>query len=76
MVKVARPASSVCTQFFAVELARLAGRNELMNDCGGRTPNYNNSNVWRSLAIAGTTNTTSWRLRILRALIIEHPRAS
>ena len=52
-------ASSVCTQFFAVELAHLSGRKDLLNDCGGRTPNYNMSNVWRSLLIAGTTDTTS-----------------
>jgi hypothetical protein len=48
-------ASSVCTQFFAVELATLAGQKALSNDCGGRTPTYDTSNVWRSLLIAGTT---------------------
>jgi hypothetical protein len=48
-------ASSVCTQFFAVELANLAGQKALSNDCGGRTPTYDTSNVWRSLLIAGTT---------------------
>jgi hypothetical protein len=48
-------ASRVCTQFFAVELAHLAGRKMLSTDCGGRTPTYDTSNVWRSLLIAGTT---------------------
>ena len=47
-------ASSVCTQFFAVELASLAGQNSLSSDCGGRTPTYDTSNIWRSLLIAGT----------------------
>jgi hypothetical protein len=47
-------ASTVCTQFFAVELASLAGQKTLSNDCGGRTPTYDTSNVWRSLLIAGT----------------------
>jgi Domain of unknown function (DUF4331) len=50
-------ASRVCTQYFAVELSQLAGRRELANDCGGRSPGYDTSNVWRSLLIAGTTNT-------------------
>jgi hypothetical protein len=48
-------ASSVCTQFFAVELAGLAGQKALSDDCGGRAPTYDTSNVWRSLLIAGTT---------------------
>jgi hypothetical protein len=48
-------ASRVCTQFFAVELANLAGNKTLRNDCGGRAPSYDNSNVWRSLLIAGTS---------------------
>jgi hypothetical protein len=48
-------ASSVCTQFFAVELANLAGRKELRDDCGGRAPTYDTSNVLRSLLIAGAT---------------------
>ena len=48
-------ASTVCTQFFAVELANLAGQKTLASDCGGRTPTYDTSNVWRSLLIAGTT---------------------
>src|ERR1700730_4774974 len=49
-------ASASCTQFFAVELARLAEQHALLNDCGGRTPNYNASNVWRSLLVKGTTS--------------------
>jgi len=48
-------ASTVCTQFFAVELANLAGQRALSKDCGGRSPTYDNSNVWRSLLIAGST---------------------
>jgi hypothetical protein len=51
--------SRVCTQFFAVELASLAGRKELNDDCGGRAPTYDTSNVWRSLLIAGTTGTVT-----------------
>jgi len=48
-------ASSVCTQFFAVELASVGGQNALSADCGGRSPTYDTSNVWRSLLIAGMT---------------------
>jgi Domain of unknown function (DUF4331) len=48
-------ASSVCTQLFAVELASVAGQSALKSDCGGRTPNYNASNIWRSLLVNGTT---------------------
>ena len=48
-------ASGVCTQFFAVELANLAGQGSLSSDCGGRSPTYDAPNVWRSLLIAGTT---------------------
>jgi hypothetical protein len=46
-------ASTVCTQFFAVELAKLAGNRSLNTDCGGRSPTYDTPNVWRSLLIAG-----------------------
>ncbi|MGN6094031.1 MAG: hypothetical protein ACTHOL_16905, partial [Luteibacter jiangsuensis] len=42
-----------CTQLFAVELAALSGRTDLAHDCGGRTPNYDASNVYRSLLAAG-----------------------
>jgi len=48
-------AASVCTQFFAVELANLAGQKTPSNDCGGRVPTYDAPNVWRSLLIAGTS---------------------
>lgn len=48
--------SHTCTQFFAVELANLAGRKELRGDCGGRTPLYDASNAWRSLLVQGTTS--------------------
>ena len=48
-------ASSVCTQLFAVELASLAGQTALSGDCGGRTPNYDAANVFRSLLVDGTT---------------------
>jgi hypothetical protein len=47
-------ASRVCTQFFAVELAALAGREALSEDCGGRTPNYDAANIYRSLLVDGT----------------------
>jgi hypothetical protein len=48
-------ASTVCTQFFAVELANLAGDRSLSTDCGGRSPTYDAPNVWRSLLVAGMT---------------------
>jgi hypothetical protein len=48
-------ASRVCTQFFAVELANLADKKMLSTDCGGRSPTYDTSNVWRSLLIAGAS---------------------
>jgi hypothetical protein len=48
-------ASTVCTQLLAVELSNLAGVKALSNDCGGRTPNYNASNVYRSLLMDGTS---------------------
>jgi hypothetical protein len=46
--------SGVCTQLFAVELANLAGRREFAGDCGGRTPNYDSVNVYRSLLVDAT----------------------
>jgi hypothetical protein len=46
-------ASGVCAQLFAVELAQLAGRSALKNDCGGRTPTYSAANVYRSLLASG-----------------------
>ncbi|MBI3677331.1 MAG: hypothetical protein HY243_12030 [Proteobacteria bacterium] len=47
-------ASSVCTQLFAVELANLGGQTALRWDCGGRTIDYNTSNVYRSRLVDGT----------------------
>jgi hypothetical protein len=47
-------ASGICTQLLAVEMANLAGRKDLQNDCGGRTPNYDSVNVYRSLLVDGT----------------------
>jgi hypothetical protein len=34
-----------------VELANLAGRRELRDDCGGRSPNYDAVNIYRSLLV-------------------------
>jgi hypothetical protein len=48
-------ASHVCTQLFSVELSSLAGQSGLSGDCGGRTPNYDAANVYRSLLVDGTT---------------------
>jgi len=48
--------SGVCTQLFAVELANLAGRRELLGDCGGRSPNYDAVNVYRSLLVDASNN--------------------
>jgi hypothetical protein len=48
-------ASGVCTQLFAVELAALAGQSALKADCGGRTPNYDAVNVYRSLLVNGAS---------------------
>jgi hypothetical protein len=50
-------ATGRCTQLFAVELAALSGRDDLAGDCGGRTPNYDASNVYRSMLAAGDTRT-------------------
>jgi len=46
--------STLCLQFFAVELASLAGKGELTIDCGGRTPNYDAVDVYRSVLATGT----------------------
>lgn len=51
--------STTCTQFFAVELASLAGVQTARADCGGRAPTYDTANVWRSLVIAGNTSSVS-----------------
>lgn len=42
-------ASGVCTQFLAVEFNALHRPDALPNDCGGRTPNYDANNIFRSL---------------------------
>jgi hypothetical protein len=47
-------ASGVCTQLFAVEMTSLAGRKDLGNDCGGRAPNYDAVNIYRSVLVDGT----------------------
>jgi hypothetical protein len=49
-----------CTQFFAVELASLAGLKAYDADCGGRSPVYDTPNMWRSLLIGGTTAVVAW----------------
>lgn len=48
-------ASPLCTQFLAVELAAFATPGAQSSDCGGRTPNYDASNIFRSLLTNGTT---------------------
>ncbi len=52
-------ASATCTQFFAVERAALGGDRALAQDCGGRTPTYNASNIYRSMLVDGTTDSVS-----------------
>jgi hypothetical protein len=47
--------SKVCTQFLAVELTEFKTPGALSADCGGRTPNYDASNIFRSLLVNGTT---------------------
>jgi hypothetical protein len=47
--------SASCTQFMAVEFTALSTPGALAGDCGGRTLNYDASNVFRSLLIDGTT---------------------
>jgi hypothetical protein len=47
--------SRVCTQFLAVELTEFETPGALSGDCGGRTPNYDASNMFRSLLTNGTT---------------------
>jgi len=43
----------VCNQFLAVELAQAAHQREWQNDCGGRSPDMNASNIYRSLLVTG-----------------------
>jgi hypothetical protein len=42
-----------------VELAQVAGQSALGADCGGRTPNYDAVDVYRSLLANGTTTGVS-----------------
>jgi len=44
-------ASKACTRFLAVEFAANGSQNA---DCGGRTPNYDAIDVYRSLLVGGT----------------------
>jgi hypothetical protein len=46
--------SAVCTQFLAVELTEFHTPGALSGDCGGRTPNYDASNIFRSLLVNGS----------------------
>jgi hypothetical protein len=45
--------SAVCTQFLAVELTAFNTPGALSDDCGGRTPNHDASNIFRSLLTNG-----------------------
>jgi hypothetical protein len=47
--------STVCSRYLAVELADLATPGSASGDCGGRTPSYDASNVFRSLLVLGKT---------------------
>lgn len=47
-------ASTVCTRFMAVEMAALTHPPSPNGDCGGRTPNYDAVDVYRSLLMNGT----------------------
>lgn len=47
--------STLCLQFFSVELAHLAGEHALAIDCGGRTPRQDAVDVYRSLLAGGAT---------------------
>jgi uncharacterized protein DUF4331 len=47
-------ASTVCTQFLAVELTAFGAPGARSGDCGGRTPNYDANNIFRSLLTNGT----------------------
>jgi hypothetical protein len=48
--------STVCTQFLAVELTEFGTPGASGSDCGGRTPTYDASNIFRSLLTNGTTS--------------------
>jgi hypothetical protein len=47
--------STICGQFFSVELAALTGDNLMALSCGGRTPNDDAVDVYRSLLVTGKT---------------------
>jgi hypothetical protein len=47
--------SAVCTQFLAVEFTYFQTPGAMSSDCGGRTPSYDASNIFRSLLVNGTT---------------------
>lgn len=49
-------AASVCTQMFGVELAWIRGEETRGRDCGGRTPNHDAANIFRSLLANGTVS--------------------
>ena len=49
-------ASATCTQFFAVEFTAYGSPGASVGDCGGRTPNYDASNIFRSLLANGTSS--------------------
>jgi hypothetical protein len=61
--------STSCTQFFAVELANVAGHRELRGDCGGRAPDYDAVDVYRSLLAGGRTYRPSTTCRSRRARV-------
>jgi hypothetical protein len=46
-------AATICTRYFAVELAALAAPGTASTDCGGRTPLYDANNVFRSMLVLG-----------------------
>ncbi|MEO8621384.1 MAG: hypothetical protein ABI625_09985, partial [bacterium] len=46
-------ASTVCTQFLAVELTAFGTPGASSTDCGGRTPTYDANNIFRSLLVNG-----------------------
>ncbi|QSQ27539.1 hypothetical protein JY651_22640 [Pyxidicoccus parkwayensis] len=48
--------STVCTRYLAVELAEFASPGTASGDCGGRTPNEDANDVFRSLLMLGTTS--------------------
>jgi hypothetical protein len=47
-------ASSACTRLFAVEIGAARRERRYRDDCGGRTPDYDAVNIYRSLLAAGT----------------------